>query len=145
MRDATYARMRVPYRSTIDTTQPNRKPIHGEEVYTLNMIYRQVLGRWIKTPTSPQKEIDGEKGIDATFSNCRHDGDSVLNGEPVTIYSATTRNVTLIPFTGDLKLWISKRHGIPVRSEANASIPVLGRSHTVKVFSYDNVSPPRDN
>jgi hypothetical protein len=39
-------------------------------------------------------------------------------------------------------MWISQRTGLPLRSEANASIPFLGQSRTIKVFSYDNVRAP---
>jgi hypothetical protein len=69
---------------------------------------------------SPQQEIDGEKKLGTSFSDCRHEGDSAIRGEPVAIYSAETRNMTLVPVTGDLRLWISKKRGVPLRRVANA-------------------------
>jgi hypothetical protein len=100
------------------------------------------LGHWVKSITSPQREIDGEKKLNATFSDCHKESDGVASGQPVAIYSAKTRNLTLVPFSGDLRMWISRRTGLPLRSEANASIPLLGQSRTIKVFSYDNVRAP---
>jgi len=142
IREATYARMRVLHRVIIDTTQPGRKPIHGQEIYLKTVQYRLLLGHWIKTATSPQQEIDGEKKLNATFSNCRKEGEGRINGQPAAIYSAKTRNLTLVPFNGDLRMWISRKTGLPLRSEANASIPFLGQSRTVKTYAYDNVRPP---
>jgi hypothetical protein len=143
VRDAMLAMTRVKYDARIYTTMPSRKPIVGETIYTLDATWRQLLGRWIKTPTTPQEELEGEKSINATFTDCRHEGESSVNGEPEAIYMAKTRNLTLIAFSGDLKLWISKKHGVPLRSEANASVPLLGSSRTVKTYSYDNVRPPK--
>jgi hypothetical protein len=142
MREATYARMRVPHRVVIDTTSPGRKTIHGQEVYMKTVQYQLLLGHWVKSITSPQREIDGEKKLNAIFSDCRREGEGMVNGQPVAIYSAKTRNLTLVPFSGDLRMWISQRTGLPLRSEANASIPFLGQSRTIKVFSYDNVRAP---
>jgi hypothetical protein len=142
MLEATYARMRVPHRVVINTTSPGRTPIHGQEVYLKTVRYQLLLGRWVKTSTSPQREIDGEKKLDARFSDCRKEGEGMVNGQPVAIYSAKTRNLAVVPFSGDLRMWISQRTRLPLRSDANASVPFLGQSRTVKVFSYDNVRAP---
>lgn len=142
IREATYARMRVPHRVISDTTMPERKPIHGQEVYLKTVRYQLLLGHWVKTVTSPQREIDGEKKLNATFSDCRLDRNSTIDGQPVAIYSAKTRNLTLIPVSGDLRIWVSRKTGLPLRSEAHASVPFLGQSLTIKVFSYDNIRAP---
>jgi hypothetical protein len=132
----------VKYDARIVTTMPGRKPIVGEQIYTLDATWRQLLGRWIRTPTSPKNELDGEKKINATFMDCRHENDAAMSGEAVAVYTAKTRSFTLVPFTGDLKLWISRKRGVPLRSEANATVPLLGASHTVKTYRYDNIRPP---
>ena len=143
VRDAMLAMTAVKYDAKIVTTQPNRKPIVNEEIYTLDATYHQLLGRWIKMPTSPQRELEGEKNIDSSFTDCHRLGNAAINGEPVTIYIAKTQNRTLVPFTGDLKLWISVKTGVPLRSEANATIPLLGPSHTVKTYIYANIRRPQ--
>ena len=142
VRDAMLAMTAVKYGAKIVTTQLNRKPIVNEEIYTLDATYHQLLGRWIKTPTSPQRELEGEKSIDSSFTDCHRLGGAAINGEAVTVYTAKTQNRTLVPFAGDLKLWISVKSRVPLRSEANASIPLLGSSHTVKTYTYANVRPP---
>ena len=142
VRDAMLAMTAVKYDAKIVTTQPNRKPIVNEEIYTLDATYHQLLGRWIKTPTSPQRELEGEKNIDSSFTDCHRLGDAAINGGVVRVYTAKTQNHTLVPFTGDLKLWVSVKSRVPLRSEANASIPLLGPSHTVKTYTYANVRPP---
>jgi hypothetical protein len=144
VRGAMLAKTAAKYDTKIVTTMPGRQPIIGEEVYTLDATWRQLLGRWIRTPTSPQKELDGEKSINATFTDCHREGDSTIGGEPVAIYAAKTRNATLVPFTGDLKVWVSRK-GLPLRTEANASVPLLGASHTVKSYTYNNIKPPMPN
>ncbi len=143
VRDAMLAMTAVKYDAKIITTQPNRKPIVNEEIYTLDATYHQLLGRWIKMPTSPQRELEGEKNIDSSFTDCHRLGNAAINGEPVTIYVAKTLNRTLVPFTGALKLWISVKTGVPLRSEANATIPLLGPSHTVKTYTYANIRRPQ--
>jgi hypothetical protein len=132
----------VKYDARIVTTMPGRRPIVGEQIYTLDATWRQLLGRWIRTPTSPQNELEGEKKINATFLDCRHKNDAAMSGETVAVYTAKTRNFTLVPFTGDLKLWVSRKRGMPLRSEANATVPLLGASHTVKTYHYDNIREP---
>jgi hypothetical protein len=145
VRDAMLAKTTAKYDDKIVTTMPGRKPIVSEEIYTLDATWHLLLGRWIRTPTSPQKELDGEKGIRATFTGCRREGDSTIGGDPVAIYTAKTANLTLITFSGDLKVWVSRKNGLPLRTEANASVPILGRSHTVKSYRYDNIRPPAPN
>ena len=142
VRNAMLAMTAVKYDAKIVTTQPSRKPIVNEEIYTLDATYHQLLGRWIKMPTSPQRELEGEKNIDSSFTDCHRLGNAAINGEPVTIYIAKTQNRTLVPFTGDLKLWVSIKSRVPLRSEANAAIPLLGPSHTVKTYVYAGVRPP---
>lgn len=102
-----------------------------------------MLGRSIRTPTSPQRELEGEKNIDSSFADCHRPGDAAINGEPVAVYTAKTQNRTLVPFTGDLKLWASVKRRVPLRSEANAQIPMLGTSHTVKTYVYENIRSPK--
>jgi hypothetical protein len=142
LRDAMLAMTAVKYDAKILTTMPGRQAIVGEEIYTLDATYRQLLGRWLRTPTSPRKELDGEKGIIATFSDCHRQSSPMIGGEPVAIYRAKTTNLTLVPFSGDLTVWVSTKSGLPVRSEANASVPLLGASHTVKTYTYANVRAP---
>ena len=143
VRNAMLAMTGVKYDAKIVTTMPNRKPIMNEEIYTLNATYHQLLGRWIKTPTSPQRELEGEKNIDSSFTDCHRLGGAAINGEAVIVYTAKTQNRTPVPFTGDLKLWVSVKSRVPLRSEANTAVPLLGKSHTVKTYNYDNVGPPR--
>jgi hypothetical protein len=142
VRDALLAMTAVKYDAKIVTTATGRAPIKNEEIYTLDATYHQVLQRWIKMPTSPARELVGEKKIDASFTGCHRLSDGTIDGEPVAIYAAKTNNRTLIAFSGDLKLWISLKRGMPLRSEANTAIPILGPSHTVKTYAYDNVRPP---
>ena len=142
VRDAMFAMTTVKYDAKIVTTAAGRAPIENEEIYTLDATYHRLLGRWIKTPTSPARELAGEKNIDAAFTDCRRLSDGTIDHEPVVIYIAQTSNRTLISFTGDLKLWVSVKRGVPLRSEANSAIPILGASHTVKTYAYDNVRPP---
>lgn len=142
VRDAMLAMTGVKYDARIVTTMPGRTPIVGEQIYTLDATWRQPLGRWIRTSTSPQNELDGERRINATFSDCRHEDDAAMGGETVAVYTAKTRNFTLVPFTGDLKLWVSSKRGVPLRSEANATVPLLGASRTVKTYRYDNIRLP---
>ena len=142
VRGAMLAMTAVKYDAKIVTATAGRAPIENEEIYTLDATYHRLLGRWIKTPTSPARELAGEKNIDATFTDCRRRSDGTINREPFAIYTAKTSNRTLIAFAGNLKLWISVKRGVPLRSEANTAFPILGPSHTVKIYDYDNVRPP---
>ena len=142
VRDAMLATTATKYDANIVITVTGRAPIVSQTIYTLNATYHQVLRRWIKTPTSPARELAGEKNIDAMFTECRRLRDGTLSREPVAIYTAKTNNRTLVSFASDLKLWISVKRGVPLRSEANTAIPILGPSHTVKIYAYDNVRPP---
>ena len=74
----------------IETTQPGEAPIKSEEVYALNAYYKQVIGRWIKTATSPNDERAGEEKLDVGFTDCHKLPDATMANEPVSVYTAKT-------------------------------------------------------
>lgn len=142
VRDAMLAMRGVKYDARIVTTMPGRKPIMGEEIYTRDATYHQVLGRWLKTPTSPQKELAGEKSIDADFAGCAHLGDEAVNGGAADVYTAHIVSKAPVPLTNDMKIWISRSHKLPLRIESDTSVLLLGKSHTSKHYGYGDIKPP---
>jgi hypothetical protein len=142
VRDAMLTLTGVKYDARIVTTMPGSKPIVGEVIYTLDATYQLLLGRWVKTTTSPQRQLEGERKLGATFTNCVRVGNEAVNAEPAAVYTAHTENRTLVPFTGTLKLWVSRKRGLPLRTEADSSVLLLGKSHTIKLYSYGNIRPP---
>ncbi len=117
------------------------KPRTTESIYTGGAIYVQVKGQWKRSPMSVQdmqKQRD-ENVRNAKSMTCRYLRDEAVNGEAAAVYDSQAE-------TEDGKsastLWVSKRSGLPLRSESDIDLGGGEKMHLTIRYDYAGVRPP---
>ena len=99
--------------------------------------YVQINGAWVKSQMNAQDSLKQvlENFKNATAYTCRQLADETVAGEAAGVYTIHEEN----PYTkGDSKLWISKKTGLPLKTEED----LAGVGHIAVAYSYTNIKAP---
>jgi hypothetical protein len=99
--------------------------------------YVQVSGSWRKSTLGPQDALQQVKDNlrNATAYRCTQLADDAVAGEAAAVYTVHEEN----PQTkADSKLWISKKTGLPLKSDED----LAGVGHIATVYSYTDIKAP---
>lgn len=136
IQSAMFAQAKVPYASSMTTSQPGQPVSRGESVVTGTKMYVQVNGAWQSMPYSAQEIIDRvTENAKKSKQTCQKVGAELVAGEATTVYSdheETPRGVV------DSRIWLSDSSGLPLRLETHFA---SGMSFT-STIRYDNIQPP---
>lgn len=99
--------------------------------------YVQQNGAWEKSRNTAQ---DSLKQVQQNFKNatvytCRQLADETVAGEAAGVYTVHEENTVT---KGDSKVWISKKTGLPLKTEED----LAGVGHIAAVYSYTNIKAP---
>lgn len=99
--------------------------------------YVQVSGRWTKSQMSAQDSLKQvqENLKNATVYTCKPLADETLAGEAASVYTVHEENAYT---KADSKLWISKKTGLPLKTEED----LAGVGHIAVTYSYTNIKAP---
>src|SRR5262249_52049961 len=114
----------TPYKASIAATQklpPGLDRVMAptqatESIYVGSRLYMKLGGKWISQPFPPQTQlarIDTDAKTGKT--TCRRLPDEKMNGEPVSVF---TTHQQVPESTVDMKIWISKSRGLPLRADS---------------------------
>jgi hypothetical protein len=122
---------------------PHGKPRAMELIYADGVIYMQIGGAWKRSPLSVQdmRKQEEENRRNAKSMDCRYLRDETVNGEAAAVYHLQA--VTEADTKSDSTLWISKRTGLPLKSENDIDIGDPGsKQHLSTRYEYTGVRPP---
>jgi hypothetical protein len=122
--------------------------IHGgklrtsESISTSDASFVKIKDQWRKVPFSVQEMLKQQE--DARLNSnesCRFLQDDTSEGD-ASVYDSHSETPK---GTSDLKIWISKANGLPLREEIDLDLGGdTGKSHSTVRFDYDHVDPPKD-
>jgi hypothetical protein len=117
------------------------KPRTNEMIYSGDAIYIQVKGRWKRSPLSVQgmKKQQEENLRNAQRMTCRYLRDEAAGGEAAAVYQSSA---TTPAGKSSSTLWVSKRTGLPLRSETDIDTGDKDVMHMAMRYEYNNVQPP---
>ena len=130
--DAMTKVITIDHATSVDMSGKSTKTITAGGVN-----YVQQNGVWAKSDNSAQ---DSLKQVQQNFKNatvytCKQLADDTVAGEAAGVYTVHEENA----FTkGDSKVWVSKRTGLPLKSEED----LAGVGHIAVVYSYTNIKAP---
>ena len=123
------------------TARRGGKPRATESIYAGGAIYVQVQGQWKRSPMSIQgmQKQHEENVRNAKSMTCRYLRDETVDGEAAAVYrsQAETQDAK-----SDSTLWISKRSGLPLRSESDMDLGGGDKMHLAIRYDYAGVRPP---
>jgi hypothetical protein len=124
-----------------EVSAPGRKPEVHESIYSGGAIYIQLRGQWKRSPISTQemRKQEEDNVRNAKSMSCRFLRDETVNGESAAVYRAQTVTESM---KSDATLWVSKRTGLPLRSENDLGGGGGGKMHLAIRYDYNNVQPP---
>jgi hypothetical protein len=120
------------------------KPTNHEMIYSGDAIYIQMEGQWKRSPMTVQqmRQQEEKNQRDMTSMSCHYLRDETVGGETAAVYS--TESTT--PALGKSKatMWLSKRNGLPLKSENSMGIGDKYSPPINEVIRYDyaNVHAP---
>lgn len=119
------------------------KPRLGEIIWTGTAKYVQASGKWMRIPMTAQEQFEEmkEKFADpAHKAQCRRVSDTVLNGEPATVWAIHEVSDYGVE---DTQLWVSRRSGRILQEELTEDgSGAAGTTHMIARFEYDHVQLP---
>ncbi len=117
------------------------KPQVNESIYAGGAIYVQVKGVWRRSPMSVQdmQKQQEENQLHAKSMACRYLRDETIDGESAAVYRAQADSEA---GKSDATLWISKRTGLPLRSENDLGAGEADKMHLSIRYVYAGVRPP---
>jgi hypothetical protein len=117
------------------------KPEIKESIYAGGAIYIQHKGKWVRSPISIQemRKQEVENVRDAKAMTCRYLRDETVNGEAAAVYHSQAETAGA---KSDATLWVSKRTGLPLRSENNIDTGDGDKMHMAIRYDYTDVRPP---
>jgi hypothetical protein len=114
----------------------------NEMIYAGDAIYIQVQGKWVRSTMSirEMRQQQEENQRNSKSLSCRYLRDEAVNGETAAVYYSETNE----PDTGKSKatLWVSKRTGLPLKSESYIDADAKDAMHMVIRYDYAGVKPP---
>lgn len=124
-----------------EASAQGRKPEIHESIYSGGAIYIQLKGQWKRSPMSTQdmRKQEEENVRNAKSMTCRYLRDETVDGEAAAVYRTEVVNEDT---KSTATLWVSKRTGLPLRSDDDIGAGGGGRMHMVIRYDYANVRPP---
>jgi hypothetical protein len=124
-----------------EVSAPGRKPEIHESIYSGGAIYIQLRGQWKRSPLSTQemRKQQEDNVRNAKSMSCHFLRDETVNGEGAAVYRAQTVTEAM---KSEATLWVSKRTGLPLRSENDLDSGGGGKMHLTIRYDYNNVQPP---
>ena len=132
---------------TKQTTTPNHtylsmtggSTMTSESITTGGVMYIQVSGKWMRSPTSPSdmqqlQQQDQKK----TTTSCERLPDEAVNGTAATVFHVHNKGAGS---TSDGKVWLAKGSGLPIRGEEDV-LSGSTKTHISTRYEYTNVQPP---
>ena len=112
-----------------------------ETIYAGGAIYVKVKGAWRRSPISVQqmREQQEENQRNAKSMNCQYLRDETVHGEAVAVYRAQS---DVEGVKSDATVWVSKRTGLPLRSEDDVDTGDKMKRHLSIRYDYADVRPP---
>ena len=95
-------------------------------------VYWKAAGVWHTSRTTFQQNSQDTIEANQNLTDCRQLGDEIVSGEPATVYSEVNKQSS-----GKGKLWISKKSGLPIRTEI-----MVGPTRITSRIEYGNVQAP---
>ncbi|HEX3556266.1 MAG TPA: hypothetical protein VIA62_23860 [Thermoanaerobaculia bacterium] len=117
------------------------KPKATESIYAGGAIYIQVRGQWKRSPMSIQDmQKQREENVrNAKSMTCRYLRDEAVNGEAAAVYHSQAETED---GKSESTLWLSKRSGLPLRSESDVDVGGGEKRHLTIRYDYGGVRPP---
>lgn len=117
------------------------EPRVRESIYAGGAIYVQVKGAWKRSPISTQEmqKQQEENQRHARSMSCRYLRDETVDGEAAAVYHAKSESEEV---GSDATLWVSKRTGLPLRSENDIDTGYKDKRHLSIRYVYAGVRPP---
>jgi hypothetical protein len=118
------------------------KPKVNESIYAGGAIYIRIKGQWKRSPLTLQamQKQQEENQRNAKSMTCRYLRDETVNGEAAAVYFSQGENEDS---KSDSTLWVSKRTGLPLRSENDLDTgSKTDRMHVAIRYEYGDVRPP---
>lgn len=117
------------------------KPETQELIYASDAVYVQIKGQWRRSPMSAQnmRKQQEENVRNAKSMACRYLRDETVNGEAAAVYHSQGETEA---GKSEATLWVSKRTGLPLRSENDIDTGAKDKVHLEIRYEYAGVRPP---
>ncbi len=127
--------------ATESSSRHGGKPQTHESIYANGAIYVQVRGQWKRSPMSVQdmRKQQEENVRDTKSMACRYLRDETVQGETAAVYHSQGETGA---GKSEATLWISKRTGLPLRSENDIDTGDKDKMHLEIRYEYSDVRPP---
>lgn len=133
--DAVFAQAKRPHAVSATITRAGRT-ITNEVIVAGDRLYMKSNGSWMSMPhplADTLARLDEAKKNGA--SACHQSADETFDGQAVSVYDVHLVNKDR---ASDNRLWISKRSGLPLKTEAH----LQSGATVLETFQYDNVQVP---
>ena len=117
------------------------KPEPRESIYAGGAIYVQMKGQWKRSPISTEdmRRRQETNVRNAKSMTCRYLRDETVNGEAAAVYYSQGETEA---GKSEATLWVSKRTGLPLRSENDIDTGDKDKMHMAIRYDYAGVRPP---
>ena len=116
------------------------RPTTTESIWTGTTYYVMVRGKWVKSRVDIAEMRKDRDSSSTAKTTCSHLRDESVNGEPAAAWRIHSVQESE---TRDTNLWISRRTGLPLKSDVHHDIGgAMGRSHVISRYEYTNVRAP---
>lgn len=111
----------------------------SESITTGGVMYIQVNGKWMRSPTSPSdmQQLQQQEAKKTTTS-CQRLPDETVNGAVAVVFHVQNKGPAS---TSDGKVWLAKATGLMIRGEEDV-LSGSTKTHISTRFEYTNVQPP---
>ena len=123
--------------------EANGKPTSNESIFTGDVLYILVDGKWRPSGMSKEvmKAMERRNRDNARNMACHYVRDEAVKGETAALYSTHQETVH---GKIDSQTWISKSRGLILRQEIDIDTGrPNGKSHMSSRYEYDNVQAPK--
>jgi hypothetical protein len=138
----------TPNHQYMTQSSPTAALTHGgklrssESISTSEASFIKMDTQWRKVPITAQEMLkQQEDARQDAKETCSFLQDDLSEGDAA-VYSSHSETGK---GTSDLKVWISKANGLPLREEIDLDLGGdTGKTHSTVRFDYDHVEPPKD-
>lgn len=118
-----------------------KKPETREMIRTGGAIYVQTEKGWRRSPMTVEdmRKQEEENIRTAKSMTCRYLRDEAVGGEAAAVYHSQADNQDV---KSEATVWISKRTGLPLKSENDIDTGDNDKQHLSIRYDYTNVAPP---
>jgi hypothetical protein len=143
--DATTKQLTTPTHvvATEVSARHGGKPTTLEMIYAGGAVYMKLDGQWKRSGMTAQDMLkqEEENRRNAKSLSCRYLRDETVDGEATAVYSL--QSVSDEDTKSGTTLWLSKRSGLPVRSDIQLDLgDKSSNQHLTTRYDYANVRPP---